>query len=78
MKVPNVDGNYKTRDGSLVVIVTRSTITVDLVKSKETEYTVVDEDERQPPRRKGGSGESPLRKMGKGFTDLSYMLIGGD
>ena len=38
MKVPNVDGNYKTRDGSLVVIVTRSTITIDLVKSKETEY----------------------------------------
>jgi hypothetical protein len=74
MQIPNVDGNYKTREGSVVVTVTRSIITVDVVKPKEKEYTVIDED-RQPPRKRGGT-ESPLRKMGKGFTDLSYMLIG--
>lgn len=75
MNLPNVDGNYKTRDGNVVVTVTRSIITVEVVKPKEKEYTVIDED-RQPPRKRGGTGESPLRKMGKGFTDLSYMLIG--
>jgi len=75
MQIPNVDGRYKNSDGSIKVIVTRSVITVDTAKPKQEEYTIVD-DERQPPRRRGGTGESPLRKMGKGFTDLSYMLIG--
>ena len=76
MQIPNVDGNYRTKDGSILITVTRKTIVVDVTKPKEKEYIVVDE-ERQPPKRKGGSPtDSPLRKMGKGFTDLSYMLIG--
>jgi hypothetical protein len=74
MQIPNVDGNYKTKDGKLTVVVNRRTITIE--SEKQPEYTIID-DENQPPRKRGGNATtSPLRKMGKGFTDLSYMLIG--
>ena len=75
MQIPNVDGNYKTKDGKLTVIVNRRTITIE--SEKQPEYTIIDEEKQLPPRKRGGSPtDSPLRKMGKGFTDLSYMLIG--
>jgi hypothetical protein len=40
--IPNVDGNYETKDGSLKVTVTRSTITIDVAPTQVTH--IIDDD----------------------------------
>lgn len=75
MKIPNVDGKYATRDGHVKVRVTRSEIEIDVSASK-SEVTYIDDDDYERPKHGRRNTESPLRKIGKGFTELSYALIG--
>jgi hypothetical protein len=78
MQIPNVDGNYKTKDGSIIVTVTRSIISIDVVKPKEKEYTIIDEDDHSSTSHKVGGRDikKTLRIVGDGLDGISDALIG--
>ena len=80
MKIPNMDGDYKTKDGSILVTVTRGSIQIDVVKPKEKQYIIIDEDDRGggSPRRNIGSSDMrrKLSVIGDGLDGISDALMG--
>jgi hypothetical protein len=54
MIIPNVDGNYKTRDGKIKVTVTRKEITFEF--EREPEYNIIGEE----PKKKSGGGSNEV------------------
>ena len=77
--IPNIDGNYKTKDGRIKVVVSRKTIEITI---KNDDYTIIDEDNHDNNKRNsgGGSGGNEIQRrmkiVGKGLTGISEALIG--
>jgi len=66
MRIPNVDGNYQTRDGSVKVVVTRKDISIELRQRKEPKVHYIDD---EPPRAGTGSvadSNPQFEKISKG------------
>jgi len=78
MQIPNIDGSYRTRDGTIEIEVTRKTITVKSTKPKEKEFIIIDEEDRGGSTHKSSGSDirKKLTTVGDGLSGLTYALIG--
>jgi hypothetical protein len=80
MNIPNLDGKYKTRDGSLIVTVTRSNIIIDVKKPKDEFIVIDDDDDTRGSREHKKQTSTPLQKkfekIGDGLSGITYALTG--
>ena len=77
MKIPNVDGNYSTKDGRVKIKVTRKDIEFEI--SGGSGVHIIDDDTPREIRRSSQSSsskEDSLRKIGKGLNNLNFILTG--
>ena len=82
MKIPNVDGVYQTRTGSIVIIVTRKGIEVELKKLEAPVINYIEDGQnyyenpyaptRSPPKPDG------MKKVKKTIQNINDILMGDD
>ena len=77
--IPNVDGEYQTKDGKLKVTVTRSNIEIEVdVASGSKVHIIEDEDEQptQPGKKQGTSLGKKLKGAAETVDGLNALMWG--
>jgi hypothetical protein len=68
MRIPNHDGEYQTKDGKIVVVVTRKYVQIEMQRPQNVH--IIDEDDTQPTQNK----PSGLRNARKVIDDINNLL----
>ena len=76
--IPNVDGEYQTKDGKLKVTVTRSNIEIEVEVASGSKVHIIDDDGEptQPGKKQGTSLGKKLKGAAETVDGLNALMWG--
>lgn len=76
MRIPNVDGRYQTRDGSIKIEVTRETITFDIAEQQKVHIIDGEPVNRETQQQPAGGNSRTGTRIKQIIKDTNDILWG--
>ena len=75
-KIPNLDGEYESRDGRIHIIVNRKEITFEISSPEPSKVHIIEDEDERPRQKKKSDTKDRMEKIADGINGINKIMFG--